>query len=215
MIGALAGAGFLAVVLGGSLASAPASRRAFAALAMLALVAYGAVALGRASFFGVFHYPLSRAATAARYHYIPLALLTAVLCLALLPLRTWHARASRALDLAAGTFVLARLSLLAVHPFPIDHHDAQRHAVEAVLARVRAAALAAPPGAVVRVENQPFPPALIPWLFPGSAGVFLIFDPRDSVAGRQVRFVAAEGDWRLAQERGGRIARLVERQPPK
>jgi len=205
----------LAAIVAGLLGSSPPARRQLAVLVLLALASYAAVALGRASFFGVFHYPLGRAATSARYHYLPLMLVAAAVCLALAPLRAWRAGAARAVDGAAAAFVLARLALLGLRPLAIDHHDAQRRAVQAVLDRVRAAALAAPPGSVVRVENEPFPPALIPWLFPGSAGVFLIFEPADTIAGRRVRFVAGESDWRLAHERGGRIAALVERQGSK
>jgi hypothetical protein len=205
----------LAGMLAGTVGASPPARRQLAMLVLLALASYAAVALGRASFFGVFRYPLGRAATSARYHYLPLMLVAAAVCLALAPLRAWRAGAARAVDGAAAAFVLARLALLVLRPLAIDHHDAQRHAVQAVLERVHAAALAAPPGSVVRLENQPFPPALIPWLFPGSAGVFLIFEPADTIAGRRVRFVVGESDWRLAHERGGRIAALVERQGSK
>ena len=60
------------------------------------------------------------------------------------------------------------------------------------------------------IENRPFGPAAVPWLFPGWAGLFVIEFPDDIVDGRSVRFQASDADWRLAQSRGGRIAALVE-----
>jgi len=45
----------------------------------------------------------------------------------------------------------------------------------------------------------------------GSVGAFVIFFPEDTVDGRPGRFAVNEQDWKLAQERGRRVAGLVVR----
>ena len=117
---------------------------------------------------------------------------------------------------ATVVWVLARPLVLLLRPLPIDHHDWERAETERVLRTVREAATSAPPGATVRIENQLFLPSqfilhFMPGRLPGWAGIFVAFSPDDTVEGRPVRFVVSDDDWRRTQQRGGRIAALVER----
>ena len=51
----------------------------------------------------------------------------------------------------------------------------------------------------------------MPGRLPGWAGIFVAFSPDDTIEGRPVRFVGSDDDWQRIQQRGGRIAALVER----
>jgi len=51
----------------------------------------------------------------------------------------------------------------------------------------------------------------MPGSLPGWAGIFVVFSPDDAVEGRPIRFLVPDDDWQRAQQRGGRIAALVER----
>ena len=51
----------------------------------------------------------------------------------------------------------------------------------------------------------------MPGRLPGWAGIVVVFSPDDAVEGRPIRFLVPDDDWQRAQQRGGRIAALVER----
>ncbi len=210
-IAAIAAAACVVVVAAAWLTSDAAGRRLLLALTLLVVAAYGAIAAGRATVLEAVRVPLSLAAAWPRYHYLPLALLALLQMVALGALRARSRSAQRVVYGAGALWMAARLLVLATRPVPIDLHDAERMETEAVLRSIRAAVAATPPGATVVIENKGFPAAGLPGRFPGWAGVFVIHFPENAVDGRPVRFVAGEGDWQLAQERGGRIAALVTR----
>jgi hypothetical protein len=108
-------------------------------------------------------------------------------------------------------WTVARLVVLVARPVAIDNHDAERAETAAILRSIRDEALAHPPGAQVVIENRPFAGFVLRNLFPGWAGVFVVFSRDDTVEGRPIRFAGEESDWNLAQMRGGRIADLVVR----
>jgi hypothetical protein len=200
-----------AIIAAGWIASDAAGRRRLLALVVLVGAACATIAAGRAPLLESWRVPIARSSAWPRYHYLPLALLTLLLCSALACLRA-PGRAPRALvSGAALLWSAACLVTLVVRPPAIDHHDPERVETEAVLRSIRDAVTTAPPGTVVAIQNRAFSSARIPGLFPGWAGVFVIHFPEDSVDGRPVRFIAADGDWTLAHARGGRIAQLLVR----
>jgi hypothetical protein len=82
----------------------------------------------------------------------------------------------------------------------------------AMLSSVRHQIASTPPGQVVMIENQPFGLSRgFASVFPGRAGMFVVFFPDNTVDGHPVRFMVSEDDWQRAQARGGRIAALVTR----
>jgi hypothetical protein len=200
-----------ALGLGGWLAADARARRALLALALLPLVAYGTVAFGRTTSLEVINLPAAHAATWPRYHYLALALLTVAGTAALGAITARRPAAGVTISAAAVVWTLVRLAFLVTRPPALDLHRGARVETGRALAAIREAAAAAPPGGTATIENRPFGPAAVPWLFPGWAGVFLIHYPDDTVEGRTVRFRVDDTDWHLAQSRGGRIARLVER----
>jgi len=200
-----------AIVAAGWIAAGAARRRPLLGLGMLVLTAYAAIAAGRAAVLESVQVSIVRSSAWPRYHYLPLALLTILLCSALGSLGA-RGRASRTIvSGAALLWIAARLFSLAIVPWAIDHHDPERAETETVLQGIRQSVAAASPGAAVTIQNRVFHSAGIPGLFPGWAGVFVIHFREDTVEGHPVRFLAADGDWTLAQSRGGRIARLLVR----
>jgi hypothetical protein len=80
----MASAGVVAMlVLGAGVSTDAQGRRRLAALCVLVAAAYGAIAAGRAAVYAAASVPFARAAKAARYHYLPLALLVLLVCAAL------------------------------------------------------------------------------------------------------------------------------------
>jgi len=203
-----AAAGLLAAA--GWLAANRDMRRLQAALWLLFVVAYGTLAAGRVAVIEFFSFagPVSRAALWPRYHYLGLALLATALFAAIGVLQEGRPETRAAVRGALGAWAGFRLLLAVLRPMPIDLHADTRAAVDTALATMRRAIAATPPGEVARIPNQPF--GGLPWVFPGWVGLFVIHVPDDVVDGRPVRFVVREQEWQRLQERGGRIASLVE-----
>ena len=101
---------------------------------------------------------------------------------------------------------------------PIVHYDWARQETETTVAAIRTAIDSAAPGADVYIENRPF--AAIGGmlqrrldLFPGWAGVFVIFFPENVVDGRRVRFISAP-EVVAATHHGVRTATLLVTEKP-
>jgi hypothetical protein len=199
------------LLMAGWLTSPPRGRRIHVAVILLLGVTYATIAAGRVAVFEHFSSfgPLSRVALWPRYHYLALGLLTLGLATALAAIQARGPRARAIVRVALGAWIVLRLVLLVLRPTPIDRYPEERAEVTAVLAAIHQAVSAAPEGAVVRIPNKPF--GIMPWRIPGWAGLFVIHFSGDVVAGRPVRFTAAQGEWANAQARGGRIASIVER----
>jgi hypothetical protein len=188
------------------------ARRCLLALAVLAVAAYGTISAGRAILFEAAHTPLSIAAMGARYQYLALAIVAVLVCTALAQVAARGPTASAVVLGSTGVWMVARIAALVLRPFPIDHWDAQRAETTAMLDGIRKHIASTPPGEVATIENQPFGLSRgFPAMFPGWAGMFVVFFPDDTVDGRPVRFVVSGDDWQRAQARGGRIAALVAR----
>jgi hypothetical protein len=184
-------------------------RAALLAFLLGASVCYLVVAAGRAALYVAYaHEPLLRAfAAATRYQYLAQAMLAVAIALVLdaLARRTPSHRASgRALLASWLVWAVASAALL---PPALEHPDAlDRTAVLRARDRLEHAILARPPGAVVCLQIEPVPVAIG---FPGSAGVFVLFHPRDEVQGRRVYFVSADPRILALRDAGGRMQGLI------
>jgi hypothetical protein len=184
-------------------------RRAVAAAALLALSCYAIIVAGRVVFFK--SYTDAVMAMQPRYHYAALIPLTLLICLllgqlgVLIRVRAWMANA----------LLFAWLALLgaayANFGYVTDHHDVARRQTEQVLGIIRTRLNAKPPGADVFIENRSFAglPLVPKPIFPGWAGVFVIYYPSNTVDGRRVHFVDKELAVGVASARGKRSAGLV------
>ena len=102
---------------------------------------------------------------------------------------------------------------------PIPRFDDQQRTVDDVLAHVRTAVDAAPPGADVFIANRDFMysyrlsmqvgQADFPLRYPGWAAIFAIYHPSDVVDGRRVYFVVDDPAKVAAWQRGRRGASLI------
>jgi hypothetical protein len=101
-------------------------RRILAALTVLVLGVYGIVAVGRGQFLAGFGRPLAWAAASPRYHYLRVALLTILVCAALMPLTAAGRLTARLVYGTFGLVLLARAVAGVVHPLAIKHWDAER-----------------------------------------------------------------------------------------
>ena len=134
----MAGLGVLAaLVLAGSARADAAGRRHLAALCVLVAAAYGAIAGGRSGVYAAASVPFATAAKAARYHYLPLALLVLLVCAALVEIARRGGVASRIVSAAAVLWMVVRLAVLAMSPFPIELGDQSRADVAEVSGRSR------------------------------------------------------------------------------
>ncbi len=190
----------------------PARRQIFACL-LLALSCYGIIASGRGWF-------LNEGARVGlirseRFQYVGMGMLSLALCIALARLAEW--RRLRMRPAVATALVLAWLAATAVGYLrlrpPIRHFPAARRETAMVVAALRARLAAAPPGADVYIDNQPFravgPLLSSPTLFPGWAGVFAIVYPDNVVDGRRVYFVVPDATMLPVARRGRRATTLL------
>jgi hypothetical protein len=193
-------------------AARPAMRRRVLALALLTVATVGSVGLGRATLIVLTKSSFAWAATRPRYHYLPLALLTALGSTALGGAAARVPRLRIPIRVGVALWTAAAVALLVTHPRPIQHWAEARADSEAFVRLVRTTVAATPPGAIAVIQNGPFgPKRATPNALIGLVGAFVIFFPEDTVDGRPVRFAVNEHDWKLAQERGGRVAGLVTR----
>jgi len=148
----------------------------------------------------------------SRYQYLGLSVVTLLVCTALAQVAALGATANGVVLATTAAWMVVRIAVLVVRPFPIDHWDSERAETMAMLSSVRDQIASTPPGQVVMIENQPFGLSRgFASVFPGRAGMFVVFFPDNTVDGRPVRFLVSDDDWQRAQARGGRIAALVTR----
>jgi hypothetical protein len=183
----------------------PRVRRQLAAAALVTIAAYGTIALGRGALMETAADELVQGLT--RYHYVAPIGLTITLCLVL-------AQLGRFVDRRLGLAALAAWYVIAVisfnrSSFVIDEHQLERRQTEAVLASIRAAIDAQPPGTTVRLENASFPPFPLQTFVPGWAAAFTMFYPDNVVDGRRVEFVEDAAYIVDAYKHGHRIGRVL------
>jgi hypothetical protein len=215
------------VALGALALGSPRERRRVVGLLLLAVAAYGAIAAGRADFyaklFGDDALSLGRVAV-DRYQYLASALLAlAVGSIAGIVVRRVRSTTSARAWVPAwsGPLVLGGVVLwTAAAPRDADfaRNAAQREQrTNAVLGVMRGDIVATPPGGLAVLRNRSFGPAGVampPWAFPGWAGAFVVFHPRNEVAGRRVLFVDPRPEVLDATRNGRRTAGLIVAAPP-
>jgi hypothetical protein len=214
--------------VGVALARAPVlRRRRVLGCLLLALAIYGLIAAARGNLYlmagageGWSVTPFTLGAE-KRYHYVGLLPLLLGSCLSLSALsERWRlSPRTRSALLAA---VLAALAVgQQISGWQIDRATSARarRQTARVLAEIRAAIAATPPGQDVRLVARRFPPVGPPIgadRFPGWAGVFAIFFPENRVDGHRIYFVTADPAV-LAAARGGRrsqeLLRSAESRP--
>jgi hypothetical protein len=198
-------------------APAPIKRRLLVCI-VLSLGCYGIIVAGRAAFFAAAGRPQAFIRP-GRYHYaapIPLAIALCVL-LAYADKR-YTLRPEAKTGLLAGWLFLTGLAY-AQFGKPINNHIQARRETTAVLSAIRQAIDAAPPGENVYIPNRPFQslgPIFVKRqdIFPGWAGVFVIFYPDNVVDGKSVFFVTTDRKLIGAAKEGHRTATLIVEPPP-
>jgi hypothetical protein len=194
----------------------PVKRRLLACI-ILSLGCYGIIVAGRAAFFAIAKNP-QMFIRPARYHYagpIPLAIALCIMLSyaeTLFPLR----RAAKVALLGAWAGI-AGLAYVLVGK-PIDNHVAARRESAQVVATVQQTVAAAAPQQDVYIPNRPFR-----WvgpifftrqdLFPGWAGIFVLFFPDNVVDGRRVYFVTTDQQALVAAREGQRTPTLIVEPP--
>jgi hypothetical protein len=206
---ALAGSSVL-LLAGLAAARAPARRRLGAVL-LLALAMYGLIAVGRSAFEA--HGTIALAQS-LRYHYAAGALLSVALVAAVRALAARWNPSTRLANRAWAAWAAALLAMLALTPHTIEHFDPDRRETAAALATIRQRIGAAPPGAPVAIPIAPFYAVgsfnvAFSNLFPGTAGLFVIFYPDNVVDGHRVTFTSSDPKT-LEAARGRRGATLID-----
>jgi len=190
-------------------------RRVLACLLLVAAM-YGLIALARSMF--TESVGLALLVGSLRYHYATGALLTAALAAAGAALAD-RLRPPAPLLWILGAVVALAIGWSAIGVAPrIDNFDGDRAATAGVLAEIRAAVAAAPPGATVEIANRPF--GNVGFMnfgyrdrFPGTAAVFAIFYPDDVVDGRRVVFTTSDLLVLEGARNGRRSATLLRELP--
>jgi hypothetical protein len=194
----------------------PLKRRLLACI-VLVLGCYGIIVVGRATFFAAAGRPMTFIRP-GRYHYVAPIPISIALCLMLAHAgQLLRLRPAVTNGLLAGWIGLAMLAWFWVGK-PVNQHHHARRETSAVLAELRRAIDAAPPRQDVFIPNRKFQslgPIFVGRqdLFPGWAGVFVIFFPDNVVDGKRVRFVTEDRKALNAAPEGHRTASLIVEPP--
>jgi hypothetical protein len=210
---AVVGLALAVVAVAAARAPADVGRR-LAGLILLALAAYALIALGRANLYAmVIHYGPERSSTVERYHYLGSAVLAVTLAVALAPLAARWRLPTRVWDVALVSVLALGAAVRVLRGMAIDHHDVDRRQAREVLDAVETGIATTPPGGDVYVRNRFFQPLFMvrgprAVTFPGSAAVFMLFYPENTVDGRRIHFV--DGDRNLLHDAKSGPPRLAE-----
>lgn len=174
-------------------------RRAWLALAAMAVFGYALIALGRTATILAFGGSPQSLARAIRYHYFALAFVTASFAVAL---SEWKALRELLevpwVKFAISTWavVVFMTSLNVARTFSLGESQQAARARKDLVEHVEDAARNAPAGATVYVPNTDYPPAWFLFAvgvprsrFPNLAAVWLIENRSDVVFGHPIRFV--------------------------
>lgn len=196
----------------------PPIKRRLLVCIILALGCYGIIVAGRASFFAAAGRPQAFIRP-GRYHYAPPIPLAIALCLLLAYAdKRFTLRPEAKTGLLLGYMFLIGLAY-ARFGKPINNHNQARRETDGVLAAIRQAIDATPPGQNVYIEHRPFQslgPIFVMRqdIFPGNAGVFVIFYPENVVDGKPVFFATTNSKLLSAAKEGHRTATLIVEPPP-
>jgi hypothetical protein len=193
-----------------------AARRTTIAMTALAAAIYVLIATGRSGTYAMFSISAASAGRVARYHYAGSLPIAIILCLILQQLGRLPAFGAIPAPLALVAGLGAIVYGAVLHPLSIQLYNASPQYLQKTIDGIIAEVHAQPPGSSVYLENERAPgyilgPAIPNALFPGRAGVFVLFERSDQIDGRTVRFV--ERDPEVAQyyavRPDTRLARLL------
>lgn len=188
-------------------------KRRLLACVVLVLGCYGIIVVGRAVYFAAAGRPQAFIRP-GRYHYVAPIPLTLALCVML----AYADQLLRPRPAVRNALLAAWIGVAGLAWFrfgkPVDLHPHARRETAAVLASLRQAIDATPAHHEVSIPNRRFQ-SLGPIfstrqdLFPGWAGVFVIFYPDNVVDGKPVRFVTEDREALIAAAEGHRTATLL------
>ena len=183
---------YVAAVIALALRGSTTRRHQLFACIVLAVSSYSMVAFGRAGLYVALKYGMG--VTVHRYHYVASIPLAVVTCLILDYVSQWsplrYLRSNFTLAVWAGLMCVSVFRA----PRALEHYDNDRHYTAQVLQVLRSQIANAAAGRPVYIANQEFRPMDSWWvtppiLFPGWAGLYLIFFPDNVVDGKRVYFV--------------------------
>jgi hypothetical protein len=171
----------------------PLWRAALAALVLL-LACYGAVAAGRGALVTDAGWPAAVALT-LRYHYMAPCFLVLIAGCAAAAAAARIQPGAAVSRLVACTGLMVCLVGIALAPRVIDHYPDERRAVQEGLDSFATATASQPGTDALYIRNRRFLP--VGWFtpekqFPGHAGLFVIFNRANALAGRPVFFVMTQ-----------------------
>lgn len=188
-------AAYVAILVAGFVSADARDRRRMVALFVLSAAVYGLTAVGRANVYLANGFPPSESARQVRYHYFATFPLALVLVLAL---KQGLRKVPSELPVAAVVGWAALTALFATTTeWQIRDNQSCRKYVDTTMREIDASIDSHPAGSDVYLANRDVP------LFctgvmgydrvPGTAGIFAMFYPEDTVRGRHVRFIDEKG----------------------
>jgi hypothetical protein len=157
----------------------PRTRRLLLLVLLVMVGCYGIVAIGRASIFSAFG-DQAYGAASPRYQYAGSALMTVALCLVLDAIGARLGVSSRSSGALLAVWLVGLLAAWAGSSWHIEHWDHERAETARVVASLRAARDATPPGVPTFVSGEMFEPAPLPRkVFGGTPSIYTIWVPPD------------------------------------
>ena len=145
-------------------------------------------------------------AAATRYHYLPQVLLTIVFCLVLSEASRQLSPTSRTTGALLAAWVVWAFASVTVLRTPVARFDSVRDLVARQRDAITSAVLAQAPGSTVCLPNEPVPVSV---LFPGTVGIFMLFNHENTLDGRRVYFVSSDPAVLAMRGQGGRLGSLL------
>jgi hypothetical protein len=181
------------------------AQRSLIAFLALALACYVMVALGRALLYAAVQPTalLHAYVAGTRYHYLAQSLLAVIVCLVLAEAARALSPTRRATGVLLAGWVAWAFASVTVLRTPVARFDAVRDLVARKHDAITSALLAQAPGSTVCLPNEPVPTSVG---FPGTVGIFMLFNGDDTLDGRRVYFVSSDP---AVLGQGGRLGSLV------
>lgn len=195
----------LAAALGAVSWRAPADmRRRIGACVLLTVSCYGILVMPRLS--RIYDLPAQAMSNDGRFHYAPLIPVTILFAF----LWQWLSdRWPRASALLIGAWCVSVVAASALSDPPPDRCIGSRRHLWKALVNIAGAIKWEPAGTTVVIPNRPFSTTAMPVVFPGWAGIFMIYYPDNIVDGKRVVFVEPDPLVREWAQKGRRSRTLL------